>query len=116
MRVGQRIEAERERAVAVAVSDFLQNDLLGQADIRNQPLLGKAERDPDIKVVDLLETAANAIEGKFQDQPQTEGAIRRTIGDTYRALGKYKMAQRHLERSLAVRGGKAIVKVLPSIL
>ena len=34
--------------VAVAVNDFLQKDLLGQADIGNQPFLGeKAEREPE---------------------------------------------------------------------
>src|SRR5262249_53887944 len=36
----RRHEAEKERNIAVAVNDFLQRDLLGQADIANQPLLG----------------------------------------------------------------------------
>src|SRR5262249_14770999 len=42
-------EAEKERNIAVAVNEFLQDDLLGQADIGNQPFLPeKAERDPNI--------------------------------------------------------------------
>jgi eukaryotic-like serine/threonine-protein kinase len=97
-------EAETERNIAVAVNDFLQRDLLGQADIGNQRLPGdKAERDPNVTVAQLLDRAARAIEGKFKGQPQTEGAIRYTIGAAYRALGKYEEARPHLERSLAVR-------------
>jgi serine/threonine protein kinase len=96
-------EAKRERDVAVAVNDFLQRDLLGQADIGNQPFLGeKQERNPNITVAELLDRAAKAIEGRFKDQPETEGAIRRTIGAAYRAMGKYERAQPHLERAVAV--------------
>ena len=91
----------------MAVNEFLQKDLLGQADIGNQPFLGeKAERNPNITVAELLDRAAKAIEGKFQGQAETEAAIRRTIGDAYRALGKYEQAQPHLERSVAVREQK----------
>jgi hypothetical protein len=102
----RRREAEKERNVAVAVSDFLQKDLLGQADIGNQPFLGaKAGRNPDITVAELLGRAAKAVEGKFQGQPETEAAIRQTIGDAYRALGKYELAQPQLERAVAVAEG-----------
>jgi serine/threonine protein kinase/tetratricopeptide (TPR) repeat protein len=103
----KRREAERERNVAVAVSDFLQKDLLGQADIGNQPLLGeKAERDPNITVAQLLDRASEAVEGKFAGQPETEAAIRLTIGDAYYAMGKHELAQPQLERSLALREEK----------
>jgi serine/threonine protein kinase len=99
----QRREAKRERDVAVAVNDFLQNDLLGQADIGNQPLgAGQQGRDPDIKVAVLLDRAAKAIEGKFPGQEETEAAIRRTIGDAYRALGRYEEALPQLQRSVAL--------------
>jgi tetratricopeptide (TPR) repeat protein/tRNA A-37 threonylcarbamoyl transferase component Bud32 len=98
-----RAEAEKERNIAVAVNDFLRGDLLGQADIGNQPFLGeKEERNPNVTVAELLSRAAKAVEGRFPGQPQTEGAIRRTIGDAYRALGRYEQAQPHLERSAAL--------------
>jgi non-specific serine/threonine protein kinase/serine/threonine-protein kinase len=87
--------ATDEAAVARAVNDFLQRDLLGQANIANQ-LEG---RDPDVKVRTLLDRAAGTIDGKFPDQPLTEAAIRLTLGTTYRALGNYADAQAHLERS-----------------
>jgi tetratricopeptide (TPR) repeat protein len=99
----KKTEAETERNIAVAVSEFLQKDLLGQADIGNQPFLGgQVARNPNVTVAQLLDRAARVVQGKFQDQPATEAAIRRTIGDAYRGLGKYELARPHLERSLAV--------------
>src|SRR5262249_52839451 len=62
----KRREAQRERDVAVAVNDFLQKDLLGQADIANQPLAagGGVGRNPNVTVAELLGRAAGAIEGR----------------------------------------------------
>jgi serine/threonine protein kinase len=100
----RRLEAERERNVAVAVNDFLQRDLLGQADIGNQPFpADRAGRNPNITVGELLDRAAKAVDGKFTGQPQTEAAIRLTIGDAYQALGRYESAQAQLERAVALR-------------
>jgi serine/threonine protein kinase/tetratricopeptide (TPR) repeat protein len=95
--------ARREAAIAQALNDFLQKDLLGQADIGNQPLLGGVERNRHIEVGELLGRAAKAIEGKFPDQPLTEAAIRLTLGETYRGLARYAEAQPHLERSIQLR-------------
>jgi serine/threonine protein kinase/tetratricopeptide (TPR) repeat protein len=98
----QRHLAEQEAAISKAVNDFLQEDLLGQADVGNQPGGGQ-RRDPDVKVRTLLDRAARAVEGKFAEQPETEAAIRLTLGTTYRALGRYAEAQPHLERSVRLR-------------
>jgi non-specific serine/threonine protein kinase/serine/threonine-protein kinase len=104
--------AEKDRAVkaenaartmatiAQEVNRFLQVDLLGQADIANQPFQqGAVGRNRNITVGELLDRAAKAIEGKFARQPMTEAAIRRTIGATYAALGRHADAERHLERA-----------------
>jgi hypothetical protein len=107
----QRLRAEtaeslaKERLAQVnAVNEFLQKDLLGQADIGNQPPLGGAgERNPNITVGELLDRAARVIEGKFAAQPLTEAAIRLTLGETYRALGRYPESERHLGRSVQLR-------------
>jgi tetratricopeptide (TPR) repeat protein/tRNA A-37 threonylcarbamoyl transferase component Bud32 len=100
----QRVAAERDRAMAQAVNDFLQHDLLGQADIGNQPApAGQAGRNPNVTVRELLDRAAAAIEGKFADQPEVEAAIRLTIGEAYRALSKYEQAQQHLDWAVAWR-------------
>ena len=97
----QAVRATQAERTAAAVSAFLQNDLLGQADLANQPGEG-AGRDPDVKVRTLLDRAARTVEGNFAGEPLTEAAVRLTIGKAYRALGQYEDAQRQLERSVAL--------------
>jgi tetratricopeptide (TPR) repeat protein len=95
----QSIRANREAAVAQAVNDFLQNDLLAQASaaIQSGP---SAKPDPDLKVRTALDRAAVRIAGKFDRQPEVEAAIRDTIGQTYMDLGLYPEARTQLERAL----------------
>jgi eukaryotic-like serine/threonine-protein kinase len=88
-------EAERQSAIAQAVNDFLQTDLLRQANAYNQ-----AKPDPNITVRTALDRAAQNIEGKFKNQPDVEIAIRMTIGDTYMGLGLYPEARAQEERAL----------------
>jgi non-specific serine/threonine protein kinase/serine/threonine-protein kinase len=101
---GQRRTADEERAIARAVNDFLQ-DLLGQVDLENQPGGGGPDepRDPEIMVRTVLDRAAQTVEDRFADQPRVEAAIRLTIAKAYQALGHYKEAQLHAERSVALR-------------
>jgi serine/threonine protein kinase len=96
---------EQEAAVTRAVNEFLQKDLLGQADIANQaPALGgPAERNPNVTVRELLDRAAKTIKERFGGQPRTEAALRLTIGDAYRALGRFKQAEDHLQESVKRR-------------
>jgi eukaryotic-like serine/threonine-protein kinase len=101
----QRAEKKTaEKAAALtAMNDYLLRDLLGQADIANQPFLGAhIERNPNITVAELLDRAAGAIDGKFPGQPDTEALIRMTIGNTYGGLGKHSQAQAQLERAAAL--------------
>jgi non-specific serine/threonine protein kinase/serine/threonine-protein kinase len=86
---------------AQAVNDFLQNDLLAQASA-NQQAQPDIKPDPDLKVRTALDRAASRIDGKFGTQPVVEASIRRTIGRTYRDLGVYSEARRHLEIALAL--------------
>jgi hypothetical protein len=97
-------QAKEEAAIAGAVNDFLQQDLLGQANIGNQPLSsGGTERNRNITVSELLDRAAQGIEGKFAQQPLTEAAIRLTLGNTYYSLSRFAEAQPQLERSVQLR-------------
>jgi eukaryotic-like serine/threonine-protein kinase len=100
----QRRTADEERAIAQAVNDFVQVDLLGQVDIGNQPggMGVDAPRDPNIKVRTVLDRAARKIEGRFANQPRVEAAIRLTIAKAYLALGNSREFQRHVERSAAL--------------
>jgi serine/threonine protein kinase/tetratricopeptide (TPR) repeat protein len=97
--IRENIRANREAAVAKAVSDFLQNDLLAQASSDSQSGAG-ARPDPDLKVRTALDRAAAKIETKFQRQPEVEAAIRKTIGETYYGLAQYADAAKQLERAL----------------
>jgi hypothetical protein len=89
--------AQQETAIAQAVNDFLQNDLLGQASAYNQ-----AKPDPSLTVRTALDRAAQKIGGKFDSQPEVEAAIRQTMGDTYIQLGLYAEARRQLEAALVL--------------
>jgi tetratricopeptide (TPR) repeat protein len=91
----EAIQARRQSQIAQAVNDFLQNDLLAQASAYRQ-----AKADPDLKVRTALDRAAQNIQGKFQNQPQVEAAIRSTIGATYSDLGLYAEARKQLEQAL----------------
>jgi serine/threonine protein kinase len=100
--VRQSIRASREAAVAEAVNDFLQNDLLAQASANRQSLAG-TKPDPDLKVRTALDRAAARIEGKFANQPEVEASIRGTIGWTYTELGLYSESRKQLERALELQ-------------
>jgi serine/threonine protein kinase/tetratricopeptide (TPR) repeat protein len=94
--------AADQAAIAKAVNDFLQNDVLAQASPNKQ---GGRDTRPDLhlEVRTALDRAAQRISGKFAHQPLVEASIRRTIGETYRYLGLYPAAQPHLERALKLR-------------
>ena len=98
----ERDRANQEAAVAKAVADFLQNDLLAQASAYNQSR-PNTKPDPNLTVRTALDRAAARIEGKFATQPVVEASIRHTIGAAYIDLGLYADAERQLERDLALR-------------
>jgi eukaryotic-like serine/threonine-protein kinase len=98
--IRQTIRADAESAVAQAVNDFLQNDMLAQASATSQALEGKP--DPDLKVRTALDRAAARLEGKFGRQPEVEAAIRDTIGQTYFDLGLYQEARKQMELALTL--------------
>lgn len=67
-------EAKQQPAIAQAVNDFLQNDLLAQASAYNQ-----SKPDLNVTVRAVLDRAAQSIQDKFGKQPEVEAAIRDTI-------------------------------------
>jgi non-specific serine/threonine protein kinase/serine/threonine-protein kinase len=91
------VQAKEEAAIAKAVNNFLQYDLLAEAAPDKNP------RNKKVTVEEVLGRAAARIAFKFDQQPLVEATIRQTIGDTYHALGDYPAAQPHLERALEVR-------------
>ena len=98
----EAIRADRQAAVARAVTDFLQNDLLGQASSSEQagPTI---KADPNLTVRAALDRAAARIDGRFDADPAVQAAIRQTIGDAYHGLTLYAPAQEQMERALELR-------------
>jgi tetratricopeptide (TPR) repeat protein len=99
-------EAERraatEAAIAQAVNEFLQRDLLGQA--ANSPQSDEEiKRNPYLTVREALDRAAARIGTRFQDQPLVEAAIRLSIGASYCSLQEHRLAVPHIKRSFTLR-------------
>ncbi len=96
-------KSARDQAAATqAVNDFLTEDLLGQAGSLNQADQGHAP-DPDLKVRDALDRAAEKVGDRFATQPRTEAAVRLTLGNAYLGVGLPDKAIAHLTRSIALR-------------
>ncbi len=109
----EKKQTEEEKKVAVAVRDFLQNKLLGQADVRAQAdallkagaLAVEAKTNPTIG--ELLDRAAvelseAKIEANFPGQPLLQAELLLTVGNTYRGIGAYDRAIGFSQRSLAL--------------
>jgi serine/threonine protein kinase len=102
-------DALREKQIAQAVRNFLQHDLLLQADAAQQANARRQAgggfevmENPTIK--ELLDRAAaeltpGKIEAKFLNQPEVQASILKTIGDAYRGTGAYVSAVEFLKRS-----------------
>ena len=99
--LAEKKRADTEAATAKAVNEFLQNDLLAQASPNSSGL--KDKPDPDLKVRTALDRAASRIQGRFENQPLVEAAIRQTIGATYMDLGHSAEAMQQVERALELR-------------
>jgi serine/threonine protein kinase/Tfp pilus assembly protein PilF len=84
----------RARAESEAVTKFLAMDVLRAV---------RTIKGQDATVADLLDIASKNLDGKFQDQPVVEAEVRWQLGMAYRALGDYRAAIPHLERSYQLR-------------
>jgi tetratricopeptide (TPR) repeat protein len=95
--------ATTEAAIAKAVNNFLQVDLLGQAHTAPQP--GQEVKGvSDLTVREALDRAATKIDKRFHDKPLVEAAVRTAIGEAYSRLYEDKLlAVPHLERAVELR-------------
>jgi len=82
-------ESEKQREIAQAVNDFLNKDLLGQAN----PDLGV---NHDVKLREVLDNASRAIDSRLLDKPLINAAVRFTLARSYFNLGVHDEAERHL--------------------
>ncbi len=91
-----RTEAERQAKISEAVNSFLNDDLLASVD----PDEAKGR---EVTVREVLDLASSRIEHQFKDEPLIEASIRETLGNTYKSLGEYDNAEKHLERAREIR-------------
>ena len=102
-----RRQADEQAAIAKAVSDFLQNDLLRQASSYVQAdtnfIADLSKANPNLTVREALKRASEQIGNRFKDQPLTEAAIRLAIGDALQGIGLEAEAVPHLLRALELR-------------
>lgn len=88
--------ARTQEAIAKAVNEFWNEDILAQADPDEQP-------DRDIKLREVLDRAAESIEGRFPNQPLVEAAVRLNVGRAYKQMGEILRADPHLRRAFEIR-------------
>jgi hypothetical protein len=88
-------KAQEEAAVALAVSKFLNDDLLSQASPREHP-------NPRLEVRTVLERAANSIDKQFERQPMVKAELLKTVGIAFRHLGEYPKARLALGQAVAL--------------
>ncbi len=92
-------QADTERAIAQAVNQFINVDILQKA----SPLHRRGDHDQELSLRTVLDQAAKDIGHRFPDQPLVEAEIRLTIGQSYSALGEYDEAEKHLLRARELR-------------
>ncbi len=90
----ERDRAESEAAKARAVNEFMR-ETLGAA--------SPWQQGHDVTVAEALESAVTKVAPSFAGQPEIEGAVRHTLGDTYQLLGRYDEAEPQLEQALALQ-------------
>ena len=91
----QRANAERERARAEEVSEFLVN-LFKLSD-------PEENRGNQVTARELLNSGAQRLRTGLQDQPATRAALLATVGAVYNSLGLYRDALPVLDESLALQ-------------
>lgn len=88
-----RGEVEAQAAAARAVNDYLVHDLLAAANPMNLPPAAGPHRQPgQVPLRELLDRAAAGAAQRFAGQPQTEAAVRMSLGEAYAGMAAYREA------------------------
>jgi len=90
--------ARSEAMVANEINRFLNDDLLAAA--------APEQMGSDVRVRDVLDAAAERIEGRFDQLPEVEAALRLTLGRTYSSLAVFDLAQQQLEMARALNASR----------
>jgi serine/threonine protein kinase len=94
-------QAATDSAIARAVNNFLQNDLLRQVNSDPQ-FRDEISGNTDLTVKEALDRAAAKIDERFKDQPLVQAAIRTAIGEAYISVGRPQLAISHFENAVTL--------------
>lgn len=111
-------KAAREAAVAAAINNFLNQDLLTLTSPLGQASYGVTP-DANLRIRTVLQRAAKRIDGKFPDEPEVEMQLRYTIGDAlFRvndfdgALAQYQKVVPYFQETLGSDHPQTLTAVL----
>ena len=100
----ERARAETAAKRAQRIQAFLADMLASAGPSRLGPgteQLGSGS--PDTRVRDVLDRAAERVEGELRDDPPVLAGVQHAIAETYFAMGAYKEAESHARAALAIR-------------
>jgi tetratricopeptide (TPR) repeat protein len=83
------IKAERRRAEAQMISNFLRSDVLSSA---------RRIKGREATVLDVFDAASKNLEGRFVDEPLVKASICNTLSSIYFGLGNFEAAAQHQKR------------------
>lgn len=89
-------QTEQQAARAKAVTEFLDNDVLGAAD----PFSGEGMKHRTVQ--EAMASAVTRIDGKFSHDPMTEAAIRITLGNIFDSMMEHSAAETQWRRAVAL--------------
>ncbi|MFG0329060.1 MAG: tetratricopeptide repeat protein [Phycisphaerales bacterium] len=88
-------EAEEQRDIATAVSEFLNEDLLAS--------VAPTQGGRDVTVRQVLDEASSQIGWRFGDRAAIRATLHQTIGQSYLELGLFDEAESHFLSATALR-------------
>ncbi len=94
-----RVDAERRRAEAESVRATAGREFL-TAVLASAVPHGYGDTTT---VADVLDSASEKITGAFNDEPEVEAEIHRSLGMGYINIGRWSQAERHLAKALELR-------------
>jgi tetratricopeptide (TPR) repeat protein len=107
----ERAEADARAALAeltarqsdlAALNTFLLDDILAAPRPKGYVGLGAGK---GVTVREALDAAAAKIAGRFGGKPSLAAAAEHTVGESYRQIGEYAAAVKHLTRAVELRAG-----------
>jgi serine/threonine-protein kinase len=90
------IEVTTQKTIVDEINAFFNDEIL-------QGARAELARDKDITMREVLDGASAQLDGRFENAPLVEAAVRYSLGTTYLSLGRDEQAVEQLRRALELR-------------